>query len=130
MAEPTLPAHVSGHVTRFKGNGRKLGYPTANLVSETTLHDGVYFGYADLAGYKDHPAIIFVGTPTTVGDTVRRVEAWLIDIPDQDYYDKKLTLRLEHYHRENQTFPSVEALLSVMKADEKTGRQWFGLPID
>lgn len=123
-----LPAQLSGTVTRFSGNGRQLGYPTANIATETGLTDGVYFGFADLAGQTHQPAIIFIGTPTTVGDTERRVEAYLLDFPDKDYYGQTLGLELMQYHRPNQHFPSVEALLEVMKQDEQAARQWFAHP--
>lgn len=119
------PVILTGEVRRFKGNGRKLGYPTANLTTETATADGVYFGFADLAQWSHHPAIIFIGTPTTMGDSDRRVEAHLLDIPDQDYYGQMLTLSLDRYHRVNQTFASVEQLLVVMRDDETTARQWF-----
>ncbi len=120
-----LPSSLGGTVTRFKGNGRRLGYPTANIAVPTGLPDGVYFGYADLGEYRHHPAIIFIGVPTTLGDTDRRVEAYLLDIDDLDYYDLPLQLDVQQFHRHNQTFPSVDALLVVMKADEQTAREWF-----
>ncbi len=119
------PVIISGIVTRFKGNGRRLGYPTANLTTDTELDDGVYLGYASLLEWQDQPAIIFVGVPTTVGDTVRRVEAYLLDIPDKDYYDESLSLKICRYQRANQTFDSIEKLLEVMKHDEASARQWF-----
>lgn len=118
-------AHIEGVVTKFKGNGRKLGYPTANIRSTTSLQDGVYFGFANLQQYEDHPSIIFIGTPTTVGDTERRVEAYLLDIPNKDYYEQKLTLDIQHFHRQNQTFDSIDKLLIAMKTDEATARSWF-----
>ncbi|HXE10364.1 MAG TPA: riboflavin kinase [Verrucomicrobiae bacterium] len=120
------PVSLQGTVIRFAGNGRKLGYPTANLAIKTGARDGVYFGFADLVGFTDHPSVIFVGIPTTMGDRRRRVEAHLLDIPDEDYYDQPLTLRLEHYHRPNQTFDSREELINIMQADEAAARQWFG----
>lgn len=120
------PVTISGTVKRFNGKGRQLGYPTANLASATTARDGVYFGFADLADFSHHPSLIFVGTPTTLGDKERRVETYLLDIPDKDYYDLPLSVTLEHYHRPNQTFPSIDELVVVMKADEAAARQWFG----
>ena len=121
MEEVTL----KGIVTRFKGNGRQLGYPTANITTATGAKDGVYFGFADLAGFEHHPSLIFIGVPTTMGDTERRVEVHLLDIPDEDYYDRQLAVTLNHYHRANQTFKSVGELQTVMKADDSAARQWF-----
>jgi FAD synthase len=119
------PVTLLGTVTKYKGNGRELGYPTANINTNAELEDGVYFGYASLARWQDHPALIFVGVPTTMGDTERRVEAHLLDIADEDYYDQDLKLRVYHYHRPNQNFESVEELLNAMKNDEFVARQWF-----
>jgi FAD synthase len=121
------PVQLSGTITRFKGDGRRLGYPTANLTTQTDLKDGVYFGFADLAQWSNHPAVIFVGTPTTMGEKSRRVEAHLLDIPDTDYYDRPLNLDIRHYHRANQTFAGMEQLSEAMRADEAAARQWFAV---
>ena len=120
-----MQSKLTGVVTKFKGNGRKFGYPTANLAIQTDLKDGVYFGYADLKDYKNHPSLIFVGTPTTVGDTERRVEVHLLDIPDVDYYGENLSLDARHFHRQNETFNSVDELLEIMRNDEVRARTWF-----
>jgi riboflavin kinase/FMN adenylyltransferase len=122
-----LPVELSGVVAQFKGNGRKLGYPTANIKIQTDLADGVYFGFADLGDYQNRPALIFVGVPTTVGDEDRRVEVHLLDVPDQDYYDQEIRVVVEHYHRPTQTFETVDKLKEVMHDDEAIARRWFGL---
>jgi riboflavin kinase/FMN adenylyltransferase len=119
------PVTLNGVVKPYKGNGRKLGYPTANLNIATDLNDGVYFGFANLDTYHDQPALIFVGIPTTIGDTERRVETYLLDIPDQDYYGKDLTVTVGHFHRSNKTFDSLEELMAAIKDDEATARHWF-----
>lgn len=121
----SLPKRLTGTTRHYAGNGRKLGYPTANIESDTDLADGVYFGYADLADYLAAPAIIFIGTPTTVGDTERRVEAHLLDVADTDYYDLPITLAVEYFHRSNKHFSSVEALQVAMNQDELAARDWF-----
>jgi riboflavin kinase/FMN adenylyltransferase len=116
---------LKGTVTRFKGDGRRLGYPTANLTVDTSARDGVYFGWADLDGYERQPSIIFVGVPTTTGDDRRRVEAHLLDIPDKDYYDLTMSVTLAKYHRSNRTFADMDALMEAMNADEAAAREWF-----
>jgi riboflavin kinase / FMN adenylyltransferase len=118
---------LCGPVSRYRGNGRKLGYPTANITADTDLEDGVYFGFADLGEYSNHPAVIFIGVPTTMGDRDRRVEAYLLDIPDKDHYDEELRLVVQHYHRPNETFNSVNDLKEIMGEDEATARLWFSL---
>jgi FAD synthase len=121
----TLPVSLHGTVTRFKGDGRRLGYPTANLTTRTDLKDGVYFGFADLSSWTHQPAVIFIGTPTTMGATKRRVEAHLLDIPDVDYYNLPLQVSIEYFHRGNQTFTDADELVIAMHADEAAARTWF-----
>lgn len=120
------PVRLSGSVTPFKGNGRQLGYPTANIKVETDLTDGVYFGFADLDAYTQQPALVFIGVPTTMGDDERRVEVHVLDIPDNDYYDQMLNVVITRFHRPNQKFDSVAELLTVMHGDEAAGRAWLG----
>jgi riboflavin kinase/FMN adenylyltransferase len=120
-----LPVALSGTTKPYNGNGRDLGYPTANLAVKTSLADGVYFGFADLAKYNNHPALIFVGVPSTLGNRDRRVEAHLLDIPDKDYYGQKLHLQVCVFHRANQRFSSLDALKKAMRRDEEVGRGWF-----
>lgn len=119
------PVTLTGQVSRFRGNGRQLGYPTANIRSDTNLSEGVYFGFADLAPYHNHPALIFVGVPTTMGDQERRVEVHVLDIPDVDYYDQSLAIRIEHFCRPNKRFDSVQELIEAMHSDEAEARRWF-----
>jgi FAD synthase len=120
-----ISSRLQGTVRQYKGNGRRLGYPTANISTQTSLDDGIYFGFAELGSYVRQPALIFVGTPVTVGDTERRVEAHLIDIIDTDYYGQDITLDVQHFHRANQKFDSTDELLAAMKSDETVARAWF-----
>jgi riboflavin kinase / FMN adenylyltransferase len=109
-----LPVKLSGETKPFNGN-----------AVDTDLKDGVYFGFASLADYKNQPALIFVGVPTTMGDRERRVEAHLLDIVDQDYYGQKLSVNICFFHRANQRFSSLDALKKAMRVDEEVGRNWF-----
>jgi riboflavin kinase/FMN adenylyltransferase len=112
--------------SRGDGFGRSLGYPTANLMKDDVrAEDGVYFGYATLGEIKHQPAIMFVGTPETTGQVRRRVEAYLLDIPDKDHYGEKLMLTLEEYHRTNQKFATLNDLKHAIRDDELAARSWF-----
>lgn len=124
-----LPVKIGGMTSRFDGNGRGLGYPTANIKkSSAGLNDGVYFGYATLGDIKRKPALIFIGAPETLDNQQRRVEAYLLDIPDKDYYDQKLVLDVRYFHRPNQKFGSLNELRHAMRDDELAARRWFTRP--
>ena len=109
----------------FNRQGRSFGYPTANIKSGTNLKNGIYFGFADLDTYHKHPAIIFIGIPTTVGDSSRRVEAYLLDVADKDYYGLDISLDIKKFHRSSKAFDSIEELKDAMKSDEIAARKWF-----
>lgn len=117
--------NLEGVTKHYKGNGRKLGYPTANIDIQTPLKDGVYFGFASLGTIKNKPALIFIGVPVTIGDTTRRVEAHILDIKDEDYYDQKLEIEVAYFYRSNETFDGIDELLVQMKKDEHDARVWF-----
>jgi len=125
VAKQNFTTSLSGTVVRFSGNGRKLGYPTANIKVETDLGEGVYFGYANLDEHVNSPALIFIGEPKVIEDKTWRVEAHLLDIEDKDYYDQQLKVKILHFHRPNQFFDSSEKLVDAMKADETAARAWF-----
>lgn len=119
------PVRLEGKVKKYSGNGRKLGYPTANISADNNLANGVYFGYATLGKYKNNPAMIFIGTPTTIGDTEHRIEAHLFDIKDDDYYGETITIQINYFHRENQTFDTIQDLENAMRSDEAAARKRF-----
>lgn len=120
-----LPVTLSGITKRFQGNGRQLGYPTANITTQTDLADGVYFGHASLDSYIDKPSLIFVGVPLTMGQKEHRIEVHLLDIPDRDYYDHQVIAQILHFHRSNQKFSGLDELTDVIKNDDRVARQWF-----
>ncbi len=120
-----LPQTLQGTTISHGKNGRKLGYPTANIDTDTLLPDGVYVGFASLDEFRRQPALLFIGSPITVGDAKRRTEAHILDIPDKDYYDKTLTMEFAAFLRPNKKFSSLDDLVAAMKRDEKLARAWF-----
>lgn len=116
---------VSGVTMPFEGNGRRLGYPTANITVANRMKEGVYFGYADLGPYSHHPALIFVGIPSTVGAKSYRVEAHLLAVADEDYYGMTMRLEICHFYRPNEQFASIDELVAAMHDDEAALRQWM-----
>lgn len=119
------PVRLEGIIMKFKGDGRKFGYPTANIRVDTALRDGVYFGHASLLKHHDAPALIFVGIPETIEESERRVEIYILDIADEDYYDNIISASVEYFWRANMKFNSVEELITAMHDDEKNARLWF-----
>jgi riboflavin kinase/FMN adenylyltransferase len=75
------PYSVCGTVSRGKGLGESLGYPTANLpVDDKKLlpANGVYAGYA-CRDTERCPAVAHVGGSPTFGEAERLVEVHVLD---------------------------------------------------
>jgi riboflavin kinase/FMN adenylyltransferase len=126
------PHHLKGEVTRGRGVGHGLGFPTANLqVIDGVMipADGVYAGRAyleDADGERaatGYPAAIAVGVPMTFADTSPSLEANLLDYSGE-LYGKQLTLEFLEYLRPMQAFDSEDALHNAIASDVKSTRKW------
>ena len=117
---------VEGEVVRGDGRGRTIGVPTANVKSETELlpKNGVYAGWAErLSDGKRWVAAINVGTNPTFVDGVNvRVEAHLLDC-DEDLYGQRLRVGFVARLRDEERFPSREALVAQIKSDVEATRK-------
>ncbi len=115
---------LTGTVKKFSQEGRKLGYPTANIECEANAPEGVFVGYTKLIN-KRLPSIIFVGTPITLGETLKRAESHILDYEDKDLYGQSIQIEIERKLRDNEKFNSRVDLIKQMKQDEQLARKYF-----
>jgi riboflavin kinase/FMN adenylyltransferase len=117
---------VQGEVVHGDGRGRSIGVPTANVQPEAELLPklGVYAGWAEqLSDGKRWIAAINVGTnPTFVEGRNVRVEAHLLDC-DEDLYGQRLRLGFVARLRDEERFPSREALVAQIRSDVEATRK-------
>lgn len=130
------PHLLSGLVQFGRRLGHTLGFPTANLLPPPELvlpKDGVYAvrGTVELpraaCGGSDTQTLIGVcnvGTRPTVDGHRRTVETWLCDF-DGDLYGKKLTVEFHCFLREEQKFPSLEALREAIFRNRDQAQAYF-----
>ncbi|MDP8216797.1 MAG: riboflavin kinase [Candidatus Kaelpia imicola] len=71
----------SGRVVPGEGRGRKLGFPTANIITDYVfdLKKGVYTGWALLKS-KRLPALLYAGTAPTFGGKFLRFRSIFLDL--------------------------------------------------
>jgi riboflavin kinase/FMN adenylyltransferase len=105
-------AHVlTGTVVHGHQLGRKLGFPTANLLlpeNVTVPKFGVYACYAVIDGVR-YPAVTNVGTRPTVEGTGITVEPWILDFQG-DLYDRQIMLEFYRFLRPEMKFPDLASL--------------------
>lgn len=122
------PYAVRGVVVRGDQRGRELGFPTANVPTDSMTAvppDGVYAGWLRrLDTGETFPAAISVGTnPTFDGDRPRRVESYVLDRTDLELYGVRVEVSFVERLRGMVAFESVEALIEQMKDDVDRARE-------
>lgn len=108
------PYMISGTVIKGLGNGKKLGFPTANIAfSEYKLlpRDGVYKGIID-----GKNAVINIGKNPTFAAEKRTVEVHIID-EDKDLYGENVTVQITGWIRDEIKFSKKEDLIFRIKMD-------------
>jgi riboflavin kinase/FMN adenylyltransferase len=126
------PHRMTGVVVHGAHRGRDLGYPTANLSSDSlglVPADGVYAGWltrvhrAPDDPERTLPSAISVGTNPTFDGTVRTVEAYVLDRTDLDLYGEEVTVEFVERIRPTLRFDSVDDLKVAMAGDVETCRR-------
>ena len=118
---------LAGPVVKGDQLGTRIGFPTANLeVNGRALPPhGVYAVHVH-AGSRIHRGVINIGVRPTVatGQLQVRVEAHLLDFSG-DLYGQDLEITFVEKLREEQKFPTVEALKEQILRDVAKARHRF-----
>ncbi len=135
--EPELAASMLGSpwvadgvVESGERNGRKLGFPTANLQLGELIHPkhGVYAVRARIEGETGWRAGVanFGRTPTT-GLRDPLLETHIFDFAS-DIYGKRLEVQLVAYLRPEKKFDTLELMVEQMHADSAEARAILATP--
>jgi riboflavin kinase / FMN adenylyltransferase len=122
------PYRVAGQVVTGDGRGRSIGIPTANLdvwAERSLPKAGVYVCRAIVDG-KSWNAVTNVGYRPTFesGPVSPRVETHILDFLDP-IYGQQIQLDFLARVRDEQRFPSVEALVEQIQRDIQVTREYF-----
>ncbi|ASK29430.1 riboflavin biosynthesis protein RibF [Chryseobacterium sp. T16E-39] len=111
---------VSGKVIHGKKIGRTIGYPTANIGTDSIKllpKKGAYIVEVEI---NDQPykGMLSVGTnPTVNGDTLT-VEVYILDF-NKDIYDQEITVRFRDFLHEEIKFEGLEKLIERLDEDKR-----------
>ncbi len=118
---------MSGTIVPGTGTGRRLGFPTINLLPyerETLVPaDGVYICRVDAAG-RTFDAVLNVGHRPTFGGETRTIEAHLLDVQLTES-PRNAVLRVVDRLRPERRFESPSALAFQITEDVATARKVF-----
>lgn len=116
------PFMLTGTVVRGFQEGRKMGFPTANLDTDDGLlvpADGVYAVETQVNGQgKWMPGMMNIGRRPTFHGTKRTLETHIFDF-DGDIYGRRFAVRFLSKVRDERMFESEEKLKEQLERDEK-----------
>jgi riboflavin kinase/FMN adenylyltransferase len=120
---------VEGIVVQGERKGRELGFPTANIEvgdpEKMVPKEGVYAVYGWVDGQR-LPGLLHLGPRPTFAGFAPTVELWLMDWSG-DLYGRRVRVEFVQRLRDVLPFPSVDALIAAMRADERRGRELLGV---
>lgn len=120
---------IGGVVVHGMKNGRRLGYPTAN-VGEFSSHivlpkNGVYASYASIDDGRILPSMTNIGTrPTVLSNGSLSVEVNIFDF-DDDIYGRGFKVYLLRRLREERHFASLDDLKHQLASDCEESRRYL-----
>jgi riboflavin kinase/FMN adenylyltransferase len=111
---------IEGLVVKGLQNGRKLGYPTAN-ISISDPHKliprkGIYAVFVHHAGTK-YGGMLSIGFNPTFNGTSLSVEVNILNF-NKEVYGEKLKIELLQYIRDEKKFDSTDALIKAIDGDK------------
>lgn len=110
------PYQFAGRVIHGNKQGRKLGFPTANLTfqGKPTLH-GVYAAWI-IIDDRRHQSALAIGNRPAIGGTKLTIESHVINF-EKDIYGKYISVEPIKKIRDEKDYPDIESLISAIQAD-------------
>ncbi|WP_294199262.1 bifunctional riboflavin kinase/FAD synthetase [uncultured Chryseobacterium sp.] len=111
---------VSGTVVHGKKIGRTIGYPTANIETDSIKLLPKKGAYIVEVFVKDqhYKGMLSVGTNPTVNGEKLTVEVYILDFND-DIYNEKITVKFRDFLHDEIKFEGIEKLIERLDEDKR-----------
>lgn len=111
------PLELVGTISKGRGEGKGLGFPTANLMTanECLPPPGIYVTRFSFDRCHE-PSVTYIGTNPTLGDTPLAIETHVLT-PVPELLGKPVTVQFLHRLRGEKKFPNREALVAGIAQD-------------
>lgn len=113
----------SGKIITGAKRGKLLGFPTANILLNEKIEEGIYISEIQIDDEHFHGAT-FIGSAKTFGETDYKAEVYILDF-DDTIYEKLVTVTLFKKIRDNEKFSGEKELITQMEKDVKEVRKYF-----
>lgn len=122
------PFQLRGRVIKGEQIGRKMGYPTANILPDHPKklipHSGIYAVKASI-GSDILEGMLYIGDRSTVSDKNKQsVEVHLFDFSD-DIYGKQVTIHFYKRVRGDEKFKNITELREAIGLDSNAVKSFF-----
>ena len=123
------PTFLKGQVVKGFGRGsRELGVPTANYPEEVVaelppLKEGVYFGWARVAGDEVRGMVMSLGFNPYYKNTQKSVETHVLHVFKEDFYGKQMAICVLGFIREMTDFKSMQLLVEAIHGDIEMAKE-------
>ncbi len=111
---------VSGTVVHGKKIGRTIGYPTANIETDSIKllpKKGAYIVEVFVNG-QQYKGMLSIGTNPTVNGEKLTVEVYILNFED-DIYDEKITVKFRDFLHDEIKFEGLEKLIERLDEDKR-----------
>jgi riboflavin kinase / FMN adenylyltransferase len=112
---------LTGQVVKGDGVGKKLGFPTANIVVQEKFKlipaDGIY-AVQIKTGEERYNGMLYIGNRPTFGKTQHMIEVNIFDF-EKDIYGKEITVYFRQRIRDDAKFASPEELSRQLEDDRQ-----------
>lgn len=120
------PYLISGTVGKGKEIGHRIGFPTANLESDSRKLLPAFGVYVCTAEYRKrkHPAVVNIGRQPTFPSGQVTTEVHCLD-GSADLYGERLRIRLHRRLRDEIRFDGADRLIAQIEADTREAAAFF-----
>lgn len=113
---------IIGNVIKGHGDGKKLGFPTANIsVSSLSLPFGVYACRVHIEG-KRYNGVLHWGPRKVFGETKPQCEVYIFNF-SKNIYGKELEVEVVGFVRSSKNFSSLKRMVAQIKQDCAKAKQ-------
>lgn len=111
---------LTGTVVHGKKIGRTIGYPTANIETDSLKllpKKGAYIVEVSLGG-NNYKGMLSIGTNPTVNGQKLTTEVYILDF-NEDIYGKEITVKFRDFLHEEIKFEGLEKLIERLDEDRR-----------
>ena len=117
---------VSGTVVHGKKIGRTIGYPTANIETDSIKilpKKGAYIVEVLIDG-RQYKGMLSIGTNPTVNGEKLTVEVYILDF-NEDIYGKEITVKFRDFLHDEIKFEGLEKLIERLDEDKRLTEEFY-----